>query len=208
MKNIIIISIVLSFFSSSWAQSIKGEFKFTKRPPFAGVVYLSEDTSLAGKKDVALDQKDKLFSKKVIVVPRSSVVAFKNSDEIDHNIFSDDKAVDVKFDAGLVAPGSEARQKADWPEGTVARIGCKIHPKMRSYVAVVSSAYFTEIEFNTKEKVKSFEVSAVPENLKKVRVWLPRYEPIEIEISSGETKTVEIKKPGKTTVYGTLTLQR
>ena len=155
-----------------------------------------------------LDQKNKLFSQKVIVVPHSSSIAFKNSDSIDHNIFADDKSVDVKFNAGLVGPGKIATQKAEWPEGTVARVGCKIHPKMRSYVAVISSAYFAEVEFESKVKKKAFEIKGVPANLVKVKVWLPRYEAIEVEIKKDETKKVDLKKPGKSKIYGTLTISR
>ena len=149
-----------------------------------------------------------MFSKKIIVVPKATTISFKNSDVIDHNIFADDKDANVKFDAGLVAPGNDAKQPSTWPEGTIIRIGCKIHPKMRSYVAVASSAYFAEVEFDSKVKKTPFEIKDVPDSLTKVNIWLPRYEKIEVAIKKGETKTVELKKPGKTKVYGTVTLTR
>ena len=191
------------------AQStLSGEFEFAKKPPYGAVVLFGEDKSLEGKDGSVLDQKDKMFSKKIIVVPKGTTISFHNSDMIDHNIFADDKDANVKFDAGLVSPGNAAKQATTWPEGTIIRVGCKIHPKMRSYVAVVSSAHFAEVEFDSKIKKAAFEIKDVPDNLSKVNIWLPRYEKIEVAIKKGETKTVELKKPGKTTVYGTVTLKR
>lgn len=194
---------------SAYAQStLSGEFTFAKKPPFAGLVVFGEDQSKAGKDGVVLDQKDKMFSKKIIVVPKGTAISFKNSDQIDHNIFADDKDAEVEFDVGLVTPGNAAEQKSIWPEGTVARIGCKIHPKMRSYVAVISSAYYAEVEFDTESKTAAFTIKDVPDELTKVTVWLPRYEKVELELKKGESKTVELKKPKKTKVYGTVTLKR
>ena len=202
--------ITLIFLSApAFAQStLKGEFEFAKRPPYGAVVLFGEDKSREGKEGSVLDQKDKMFSQKIIVVPKGTTIAFKNSDMIDHNIFADDKDANVKFDAGLVAPGNDAKQNSVWPEGTIFRIGCKIHPKMRSYVVVASSAHFAEVEFDSKEKKFSFEVKDVPDSLNKVNIWLPKYEKIEVEVKKGETKTVELKKPGKTTIYGKVTLKR
>ena len=203
--------ITLTFFtcaSLSAQTTLKGEFEFNKKPPYGAVVLFGEDKSLEGKTGSVLDQKDKMFSKKIIVVPKATTISFKNSDMIDHNIFADDKDANVKFDAGLVAPGNDAKQASSWPEGTIFRIGCKIHPKMRSYVVVTSSAHFAEVEFDSKDKKASFEIKNVPENLTKVNIWLPRYEKIEVEVKKGESKTVELKKPGKTTVYGKVTLNR
>ncbi|MCM8535959.1 MAG: hypothetical protein NE334_08490 [Lentisphaeraceae bacterium] len=208
MFKCILISVLLLAGSLTAQTTLKGSFEFAKKPPYGAVVLFGEDKSREGKAGSTLDQKDKMFSKKIIVVPKDSNISFKNSDMIDHNIFADDRDSKVKFDAGLVAPGNDAKQASSWAEGTIFRVSCKIHPKMRSYVAVASSAYFAEVEFDSKIRKASFEIKAIPDSLTKVNIWLPKYEKIEVAIKKGETKTVELKKPGKTTIYGKVTLTR
>ena len=202
--------LILFFMNCAYAETgLEVEAKFEKKAPFVGLVYFSEDKSLADSDQrFSLDQEGKKFSSKLVIVPKGKEVAFYNSDEIDHNIFADDKENNVKFDVGLIPPSGRVKKEADWPDGSITRVGCKIHPAMRSYIAVISSQYNGVIDFPNKTKSCTVSLSNVPATLKKVRVWFPRFETIEIEVPSGKSVTVEIKKKGKDKIYGKLTLTR
>ncbi len=76
---------------------------------------------------------------------------------------------------------------------------------MRAYVANISSKYHKVIEFD-RAKTEANATVTGPAQLKKIRIWLPRYEPIEVELSEGEQREVELKKRGK--VYGKVVLSR
>jgi hypothetical protein len=52
----------------------------------------------------------------------------------------------------------------------------------------------------------TFNLDAFPADLKQVAVWLPRYDPIEVSLAKGESKTVTLMRSGKE--RGKLTLKR
>ena len=103
-------------------------------------------------------------------------------------------------------PGSKSKVSASWPENILLRIGCKIHPKMRSYIATVNSNHFQVFEFQKGTKEYAISIDQIPANVTKFTLVLPKYDPLEVTIAPGENKTVAITKKGKP--RGNISLQR
>jgi len=183
---------------------ITGEIKFNKKAPFSGVLFVKQNES--GSAEASMDQLDKQFTKKVSVGAPDSKVTFKNGDDFDHNIFANDLANKISFDIGLMPSGQTSELKMDWLPDTIVRIGCKIHPKMRSYIANVNSDYYQAFEFQKKIKTYPVNILEVPAHNRDIVLMIPKYEQLTLNLMQGESKTVDIVKKGK--VKGTLTLSR
>lgn len=204
MKTTITASVLaLGLFSGSvLADALTGKISFSKKAPYVGVLYAKTGT---GPTAAQVDQKDKVFDKKIVVVGNGGKIQFKNSDSFDHNIFANDPKTNVQFDVGLMPPGQVSSVTADWKTETLTRIGCKIHPKMRSYIANLPSDTYQIIEFQ--RKVKQYDIQLdVADTQSQFVFTMPKYDPIEVSIAKGESKTVELTKKGKP--RGTITLSR
>lgn len=186
------------------ADVISGKLEFIKKPPFTGILYVPGSGNTA--KSPAIDQKDKAFTTKIAVGSPDNIMQFSNSDTFDHNIYANDSKQKVKFDVGLMTPGNATKLKMVWPAESLVRIGCKIHPKMRSYVANINSDHFHSFAFEKKVKNYDFKIEQVPEDKNKLILMMPKYGKINIELKQGETKTIEIKRKKK--VKGSLTITR
>lgn len=198
------IAYLLSHTATVSAGSIEGKITFDSKPPFAGLFYFRDKGAKGGKFDI--DQKDKEFVQKVFPVTVGSKVEFHNSDNMDHNIYASSMEDNIKFDIGILPPGAnQVADNASWKEDSVFRIGCKIHPKMKAYIANIPSSHYAAIDFD-KQAEHSFKINNVPADQTTLVVWMPKYDDIEINIKPGEEKTVELLRSGK--VRGTLTVKR
>jgi hypothetical protein len=200
----IITTLLLLGCLTAQAGTLSGEFKFKKKPPKIAVVYFSEDHSL--KKDPLVDQKNKKFTQKVVVGAKNSAMIFKNSDSVEHNIFAHDRKKKVNFDIGLAPPNSKLKEIISWDHESAVQIGCKIHPKMRAWVFSLDSQYNKAITFNRKKKKLKFDIPNVPDNLSKIKVWIPKYKAIEVDLKKGSSVDIELKRKKKK--KGTLHLVR
>lgn len=197
-------SLTLGFSAATTADEIKGKLSFVKRPAFTGVIYVPANGSK--DKKPLIDQQGKAFTTKVAVGSPNNVITFKNSDTFDHNIYASDRKQNVKFDVGLMTPNNSTELAMDWTDDSLIRIGCKIHPKMRSYIANINSDYFHAFEFQKKVKDYEFSIKDVPSDKSQVVLMMPKYPPQKIELKKGENKTVEIVRKGK--VKATLEISR
>ena len=80
----------------------------------------------------AIVQKDRAFSQTAITIRPGEKIAFKNADEVTHNVFS--VTPGMEFDIRRQAPGGVSRVSFD-KEG-IAEVRCSIHPKMKLMVTV------------------------------------------------------------------------
>ena len=70
----------------AFSKSLEGEFLFESNIPEVGLVYFEEN--IASNNDSKLvDQKNKEFIKKLIVISKNGRIMFKNSDTFEHNIY-------------------------------------------------------------------------------------------------------------------------
>lgn len=196
--------LLLAVSQMSLADVITGKLEFKKKPPFAGLLYVTDDSG--SDKKPLIDQKGKQFTTKIAVGSPDNVITFKNSDTFDHNIYANDGKQKVKFDVGLMTPTNQTQLTMDWPKETLVRIGCKIHPKMRSYVANVTSDHFQAFEFQKKVKSYDIKIDGVPAGKNQLKLLMPKYDKLTIDLKKGETKTIEVKRKGK--LRGSLTLTR
>jgi plastocyanin len=86
-----------------------------------------------------LDQIDRQFSPRVLVLPLGSKVTFPNSDTVAHQVYSISpaKRFELPLYSGKAVPPPETFDR----EGVVS-VGCNIHDQMRAYIYVVGAQYF------------------------------------------------------------------
>jgi len=185
------------------ADTINGTLTFDKKAAFVGLFYANEVTQ--GPSAASVDQKGKLFTDKLAVVGKGGNVEFNNSDDFQHNIFANDPNTNVKFDVGLMEPGQTSNVDVDWSENTLTRVGCKIHPRMRTYIANVTTETYQVIDFQKKDK--SYQINLdVAAGQNHFSLVIPKYDKIDISLGKGESKTVDVTRKGKK--KATLTLSR
>lgn len=184
--------------------TVSGTFHFNEKPPKVGLLYFSEDKGLS--QPLTIDQDNKQFLQQMVVASPGETITFKNSASISHNIYANDPHLKVKFDLGLALPESDfsKSQPVSWANGAVLKVGCKIHPNMRVYIASIASRYNQIVEFN--DATTPVEIKAPAANLTKVVVWLPQFDPTEFTIKPGEHKQIALKRDKQD--VGTLTLDR
>jgi hypothetical protein len=139
---------------------------------------------------VILDQKNLTFVPHVLPVLAGTRVAFPNSDEIRHNVFSPTPS--SKFTLGTYASGESRYQVFEKP-GTVTLL-CNVHAEMSAYVIVVETPYFA-----TTDKDGKFNIPNVPAGRYVLRAWHERSKPglKEIDVPANgmlDVGTFELKK--------------
>jgi plastocyanin len=87
----------------------------------------------AGAAEIAIDQLNKTFSQPALTIKKGDKVAFKNGDDVTHNITIVD-ADDNGNDKGLQKPGETISETFTAAGTYVAR--CQIHPKMKMTIKV------------------------------------------------------------------------
>ena len=208
MNNLryLILSLILNWIGSPFAGTLTGKFTFTEIPASVALVYFADDHSSSKSSAIEVDEKDKKFMRKLVVGSNGTEITFKNSDNLEHNIYANDLKTKVNFDVGLIAPGNDSKVVMNWKEGEIIRVGCKIHPKMEAYIANISSTHYAIVEFTSTDKNQAFKIDNVPDNISHVRVWFPKHDPIESIAIKGTKQQVDIIKNIK--VVGSLSLSR
>jgi plastocyanin len=88
---------------------------------------------------VAIEQRDKAFTPRVLAVPVGTTVRFPNSDGIFHNVFS--LSPGNAFDLGLYRSGASKSRVMTTPG--LVRVFCNIHPQMTAVVVTVPTPWVT-----------------------------------------------------------------
>ena len=113
-------------------------------------------------KDKVIRQIGKAFVPRVLAVPVGTEVAFRNEDELFHNVFSLTKPRD--FDLGLYQGGNSKTQTFSTP-GPVQLL-CNIHSSMLGWVYVVNSPYYAQADSSG-----AFTIRGVPPGAYALKVW-------------------------------------
>jgi hypothetical protein len=108
-------------------------------------------------------QRDKRFVPHVMAVPLGSSIAFKNEDEIFHNVFSLSPA--GKFDTGLHKAGSSPTP-VKFDRAGVVELLCNIHATMIGYLVVVDTPWYAVAEASG-----NFSIKSVPAGEYEATVW-------------------------------------
>ncbi len=84
------------------------------------------------EKPLIMDQKKRQFSPRILVAQRGQLVAFPNSDNIRHHVysFSDAKAFELKLYSG------ENTEPVMFEQSGIVTLGCNIHDRMLGFIYV------------------------------------------------------------------------
>jgi len=93
--------------------------------------------------------------------------------------------------------GAKLTHKVDWKSDTLVRIGCKIHPTMRAYIANVQAKHFEIIEFEKNKTQYKIELGGVSHPSPTAKLMISKYDPISADLIPGTPITVELTKKGK-----------
>lgn len=142
LKTFLAIAIALTSFSNALAQSISFQILDNngQAVPNAVISWSEDGSEVATAQSIdyeILDQVDKAFSPKVLVVDAGSVVSFPNSDSIHHHVYSFSPA--KTFEIGLYSGEDAAPVQFEKP-GVVV-LGCNIHDVMLGYIYVNDSLH-------------------------------------------------------------------
>jgi plastocyanin len=134
-------------------------------------------------KQRVMEQRDRQFGPRLMLIPVGSTVSFPNFDRIFHNVFSTSSS--APFDLGLYKQG-QTRSVTFAQEGIV-RIGCNLHANMAATIVVIGAPHYV---FTGEDG--GFRFRSLAPGTYRLRGWSEKTrEPI--------TQDVTIK-PGKNTV--------
>jgi plastocyanin len=131
---------------------------------------------------VLLDQVNLRFVPHVLPVLAGTTVAFPNSDEVRHNVFSPGPP---RFDLGTY-PQKTTKYRLFDTSG-VWTLLCNVHVEMSAYVVVTETPYFTKTGQDGKYVLKD-----VPPGKYTLKFWHEKAKPVNIPIEVGEAGTVTI----------------
>ncbi len=135
-----------------------------------------------------VEQRDREFLPRLLVVATGSTVSFPNFDKIFHNVFSTSKA--QPFDLGIYKEGA-ARDVTFTGEG-VYRLGCNLHANMSAHIVVVSQPHYVIADSSGKFSFKSLAPGKY-----KMKIWSEKStQPVTSEVTI---------KAGKNSVSGSVT---
>lgn len=137
----------------------------------------------ASSQAVTMDQRGLKFMPAVLVIQRGTVVEFKNSDTVSHNIFWPNVSGNKKLgkNLGTSSGGQSEKFKFDTP-GNV-QILCNVHPEMSATIVVSPSPYFAETN-----AAGDYSISDVPDGEYKATAWRDGKAAIESFTVKGDTK--------------------
>jgi plastocyanin len=171
--------------------TIRGKIAVPSGEP---VAYVYVENVLAppvkGQRKV-IEQAGKKFVPGWAVVQRGTAIAFPNTDNIYHNVFS--LSPGNQFDLGLYNSGGEPKAHTFSESGPVD-VYCNIHPQMAASVLVVPNKYFAKVKADG-----SYEIPGVPAGRRKVVAWAPGSRPATewIEVAAGGDASVNLKLESK-----------
>jgi len=170
--EIFILSIAISRTAS--AGDIKGRVNLAGRKSSADVLvyveYIDGSFSPPGK-HVVMDQKDLMFTPRVLPILSGTTVDFLNSDIVLHNVFTPTKCAG-SFNLGTW-PKGESRSHTFNDPGCFVTILCDVHPDMQAWIAVLQNPYFAKTDSSG-----NYEIKNIPKGTCEIKVWSPFYKAI------------------------------
>jgi plastocyanin len=152
----------------------------------SAVIYIDKipgKTFAAPSAPITLDQLNLTFVPHVLPVLAGTRVAFPNSDDIRHNVFSPTSA--SKFNLGTYPKSTTKYYVFDKP-GAVTLL-CNVHAEMSAYVIVTETPYFA-----VSDKTGNFTLKNVPPGRYVLKVWHERAKTQSVEIVIGDNQTAKV----------------
>ncbi len=156
------------FFATGQAASIRATVTGADDQPLAdAVIYavpLNPSTPLPAPRNAEIDQRNKMFLPTVSVVQTGAAIAFPNSDNIRHQVysFSPAKVFNIKLYSGRPS------EPVVFDKPGVVVLGCNIHDKMLAWVVVVDTQWFARTDAKG-----AAEIDGLPAGEYDLRFWHP-----------------------------------
>ncbi|MBT4287790.1 MAG: hypothetical protein HOD92_10670 [Deltaproteobacteria bacterium] len=163
-KIIVTIFSLLILLGNLEAVTLKGVVEGGKKlKKNQAIVYLtgSFKSEVKSQKQPILDQQNMAFKPHVLPISIGTTVAFLNSDEVRHNVYSPDKE---QYNLGSW-PKGEKKTYEFKQKGVYTQL-CNVHPEMESFIVVLDSPYY-----DLTDKKGRFEIKGLPPGNYTVRVW-------------------------------------
>lgn len=128
-----------------------------------------------------MDQMRLTFVPHVLPIVTGTTVAFPNSDDVRHNVFSPSAA--KRFNLGIYPAGDTRHVVFD--RAGVVELLCNVHPEMSAYVLVIDTPFAATVGTDG-----AFAISGVPPGTYTVVAWHERLQPQRQSVTVGEGGTV------------------
>ena len=140
---------------------------------------------------VIIDQKNCVYSPRVVGVRVGQMLEIRNSDNLFHNVHSN-SGLENGFNVAQARVGAVNTFKMK-SEEVMLRIGCDVHNWMHAYVGVVSNPYFAVTDASG-----NFQISNVPAGTYTIDAWQERYGTVKkpVKVTAGGTVTVDFSYTG------------
>lgn len=173
------IALLIGMSPAVFAGTIEGKVSATGAPTAANAVIYVEpnDTTTypAPKEHALMDQKDMHFVPHILPILVNTTVDFRNSDDVQHNVFAPDKCAG-SFNLGTWGKG-EVRSHKFTQADCFAVILCNIHPEMEAFVAVLPTPYFA-----VSDSSGGYSIPDVPAGKYTVKIWHESLKGKEMEV--------------------------
>jgi plastocyanin len=140
---------------------------------------------------VTIDQKNCMFTPRVVGARVGQALKFTNSDPTAHNVHSLSSRGNA-FNVSQPRAGMMSTFQLK-SEDVVMRIKCDLHGRMVSYVGVAAHPYFAVSGADG-----AFRITGVPAGKYPIRVWHERYGRLtaNVDVKAGQTATVDFSYKG------------
>ncbi len=163
--------LVLFIINITKAGDIKGKVQLAGSKSNADVLIYIEHVNgsfVSPQKPPVMDQKDLMFTPKVLPILAGTTVNFLNSDSVLHNVFTPTKCAG-NFNLGTW-PKDEIRSHTFIDADCFVTILCDVHPDMQAWIVVLQNPYFVK----TGSKGE-YEIKNIPKGTYELKVWSPFY---------------------------------
>lgn len=170
--SLVALAALLATGASARASDVQGTLSVPK--PDQALVYVEAVPGTFSGAKAEIDQSNKTFHPYVLAVVKGTTVEFRNSDEMEHNVFG---------------VGADEFNLGNWSKGLVrthtfkkageVTLLCNVHPEMEAYVLVLQNPYFARLDGGGK-----FRIADVPPGDYVLMAWY-----------RGKTKKQAVKVP-------------
>jgi plastocyanin len=138
---------------------------------------------------VVIDQKDCMYSPRVVAIVAGQSVAVHNSDNTFHNVHGTLMGAGKDVFNKPQGPGADniAVDATAAKPGDVLQLQCDIHPWMRSYIAVNDTPFFAVTGPDG-----TFDIEGLPEGTYKLEAWHPVLGTRTLKIVIGKAKRGDV----------------
>jgi plastocyanin len=140
---------------------------------------------------VVLDQKNCLYSPRVIGVRAGQAVTIRNDDNLMHNVHGI-STKGQEFNTSQPKAGMVYSAKLN-KEEVMVHVRCDIHSWMNAYIGVVPNSFYA-----VSDASGAFTIDNVPAGKRTVSVWHERYGELTgtVDVKAGQKATLELTYPG------------